>query len=140
MLWSGHQFPNEEIEIGNAWYVYPGSVKNGWFVGHTATSPLRLMTEATAANSIAVKWYEHDHDEPENLGKGKPVSTGRSISLLVNDGGRFQVKFWKEANPAEVFTVLLTSPGDYVIWGPGFQHEWRCLAKATVLTVRWIPL
>jgi hypothetical protein len=127
------------VEFGNAWYVCDETPKNGWIIGHTASSPLRLMGQDVSANRLAVKWYEHDPDEPEALGRGKPLSEGRSISILTNAGGRFQVKFWK-GNPAECLTVLLTNQGDFVVWGPGINHEWRCLARATIMTVRWTPV
>ena len=136
MLWTGYLL--QEVEFGSAWHVYPGPEKNGWLVGFSATSALRFMPKEAKASEIAIKWYEHDPAESERMGKNKPISQGRSISILVNEGGRFEVRFWKD-NPDDPLVVLLTKSSDFVIWGPGVNHEWRCLAPATILTVRWLP-
>jgi quercetin dioxygenase-like cupin family protein len=36
--------------------------------------------------------------------------------------------------------VVLTRPGDYVLWGPGVDHSWLAEQESVVVTVRWPSL
>jgi hypothetical protein len=68
----------------------------------------------------------------------KPLSTGRTLSVLVNEGGRFVLTFRKAGGVPT--TVVLDTPGDFAVWGEGVSHEWEVPAPSTVMTVRWKPL
>lgn len=85
------------------------------------------------ANGVCVKWVAFSPADPPECGKAKPVSTGRTLSLLAGNG-EFERTF-----PAggERFTVVLDEPGDFAVWGPGLEHSWRPVRTSTVMTVRW---
>lgn len=137
------------IEWGNAQGVNTGNTgangdelaKSGWVVGHSAylrADSLLMMPQNATADGVCVKWFQHAAGDPN--GTGKPLSTGRTISFLANEGGRFQLRFWLSAAVDDKLTVILTEPGDFAVSGPGINHEWEALRDSTIVTVRWSPI
>lgn len=134
------------IEVGNAWEIRSTEhPQTNWLVGNFPMSrgSLRFMQQTNAqervagdmASDIAVKWFQHDADEPELWGINKPISVGRTLSILVGDG-KFELLFTKDDYR---YVLTLDRPGDFVIWGPGLGHSWRTIENCTILTVRWRP-
>ena len=129
------------LEFGNAGEARTDGT--GWFVGFSdwARAPfdLRWLPFETRSHGLSIKWYRHADGHP--YGEPKPISTGRTISILVNEGGAFRL--WFSASPAfepgATVERVLRCPGDFAIWGAGVYHRTWSLAASTILTVRWIP-
>ena len=114
----------------------------GWMLGfgewtRRADSGLLHVPRELALSGLCLKWFEHP--DGHESGDAKPISEGRTISLLVSGGSLFRIEFCSAPDFASrpVRTVLLQRHGDYAIWGAGLYHRWACLRRATVLTVRW---
>lgn len=113
----------------------------GWFVGFgdwtlLPGSDLLHVPKDQPLAGLCLKWYDH----PESQESGpKPVSAGRTISILVSDGC-FEIDFSTDPDfhpDAGVERVVLRRQGDFVAWGEGIYHRWRCAERTKVLTVRW---
>jgi hypothetical protein len=129
-----------DIETGNA--NDTDTQGTGWFIGFSpwtraSTGGLRHVPAGEPVTGLCVKWFDH----PAGHESGpKPVSEGRTVSILVTGGGHFEIDF--SATPdfsADVRTVVLRRGGDFAAWGEGVHHRWRCVRRATVATVRWTP-
>ena len=94
----------------------------GWFLGHFmpgADNPLRT-------GDVEIKWYTHARGETRpDWAPGNPV---RTLNVLIR--GRFALLFPDRE-------VLLANEGDFVLFGPGVPHSFRCDEESLVLTVRW---
>ncbi|GAW66036.1 signal peptidase i [Geoanaerobacter pelophilus] len=131
-----------KIETGNA---HDAETKGtGWFVGFSdwtrkEGSALLHVPKGDALTALCVKWY--DHPSGDDSGNLKPVSEGRSLSILVSEDSAFRIEFSPTPDflSGEVQTVLLERHGDFAAWGEGLYHRWHCLSRATVLTIRWNP-
>jgi hypothetical protein len=111
---------SKDVLSGNV--VDAGRDTRGWFLGHFmpgADNPLR-------SESVELKWYTHAKGEtrPE-WAPGNPV---RTLNILMR--GRFVLLFPERE-------VLLEREGDFVLFGPGVPHSFRCEEESLVLTVRW---
>ena len=112
----------------------------GWFVGFSdwtrnAASGLLHVPKEQALSGLCIKWYDHPGGDDSG---DKPISEGRTISILVSSGSEFRIDFCESAAfDAEVETVVLKRHGDFVAWGAGLHHRWHCVARSTILTVRW---
>jgi hypothetical protein len=134
--------PAMEIDTGNAYDV--DTQGTGWFVGFspwtlTSEGGLRHVPQDQPVNGLCIKWFDHvtGHDS----GNTKPVSEGRTVSLLVNAQAEFHIDFSlsPDFEPGTVRTVVLRRAGDYAAWGAGLFHRWRCIERSTIATVRWTP-
>lgn len=131
------------LEAGNAWALRdPRGLHTNWLVGDHPAIPadsLRFLRHLghpagpEAAANLAVKWFVHDPADPPEWGQAKPLSTGRTLSLLAGPGA-FELCFRRGEDEV---VVVLEEPGDFALWGPGLAHSWRVLAPSVVLTVRW---
>ena len=86
--------PGLPVEFGNAGAV--DTQGTGWFVGYsdwckTGTHQLRHVDMDSAARGPLVKWFAHPPGDP--AGQVKPLSTGRTVSVLVSEGGEFRIDF-----------------------------------------------
>lgn len=130
------------IESGNA-----GSLdtnQTGWMIGFSGWSQrephnLRHLPFETLSQGLCVKWFSHSAGDPN--GEEKPVSTGRTISILVSESSHFRIEFSDEPTfpPARTQVHTLQRMGDFVIWGSGLHHRAFGLRPATILTIRWEP-
>ena len=97
----------------------------GWLLGYFVP-PGELLH----SDDVEVKWGVH----PVGDRRAAWATDERRTALLVLIRGAFNIELRDR-------TVVLRSPGDYVVWGPGEDHSWRALeADTTVLTVRWPSL
>jgi hypothetical protein len=131
-----------KIQTGNAHDAETHGT--GWFLGFsdwTLNDPSGLLhvPKHEALTGLCAKWY--DHPSGDDNGDSKPVSEGRTISILVSKGSAFRIEFSPTPDflPEEVQTVLLERHGDFAAWGEGLYHRWHCLSQSTVLTLRWNP-
>ncbi|MDM0054821.1 hypothetical protein [Variovorax fucosicus] len=133
-----------DIEFGNAGTVDTNGT--GWFIGfsdwcRSTGAHLRHMPPALDARGLCVKWFMHPAGNP--AGEAKPVSTGRTISMLVGGApdSEFRIEFSPTASfaPASTVTRVLREPGDFAIWGRGLYHRAFGIAPACILTIRWEP-
>ena len=58
----------------------------------------------------------------------------RTFFMLVS--GRWRIDLAVEGGDGGE-TIVLTKPGDYIVWGPGVAHTYRAEEDSTVITVRW---
>ena len=126
-----------DIDTGNAHDT--DTAGTGWFIGFSGFTrgTLRHVAQDDPVTGLCVKWYAHPAGQQ---GNAKPVSVGRTMSILVTPGARFEIDFCLAADfSGEVRTVVFEREGDYAVWGEGLYHRWRCIRPATVATVRWVP-
>ena len=133
----------EGLEIGNAWALRsPEAPHTNWVVGDHPAIPvesLRLFRRGgnpdgpQGVEDLALKWFVHSPADPPEWGQGKPISTGRTLSLLAGEGA-FELCFRRGG---EASWVLLEKPGDFALWGAGLKHSWRVLQPSLVVTLRW---
>ncbi|MEU4508082.1 signal peptidase I [Nonomuraea wenchangensis] len=110
---------SDQIYVGNA--VADGAADDGWLLGH-----FRPPGDPRHSDEVEIKWGVHRPGEVRARWVRGEVRT----ALLVLVSGRFRVEL-----PGR--SVLLSEPGDYVVWGRGVDHSWRAEELSTVLTVRW---
>jgi len=129
------------VEFGNAGDVPTNGT--GWFVGWSewahAPLDLRFQPAGVASTGLCIKWYHHVGGHPH--GEAKPLSEGRTLSILVGAPGAFRLDFSRSAafEPEATLTHVLRRPGDYAIWGAGVFHRTWSLEPSTILSVRWQP-
>jgi hypothetical protein len=132
----------ENVEFGNAGAL--DTRGTGWFVGFSEWSKssganLRHVPATVDLRGLCVKWFMHKAGDPNGI--GKPVSEGRTLSILAGEPSEFRLEF-SLAEPFEPRSTLvhtLREPGDFVIWGEGIYHRWSSVRPACILTVRWSP-
>jgi hypothetical protein len=131
-----------DVEFGNAGDV--DTQGTGWFVGFsdwTQAGPahLRHMAKDLTSSGLCVKWFNHPGGQP--AGDLKPISEGRTLSMLVGMASEFKIQFCQDHqfSVAKTLTHTLRRPGDFVVWGEGIFHRAFGLAPATILTIRWTP-
>lgn len=132
--------PPLPVEFGNAGSLDTNGT--GWIIGFSHWSKcepydLRHIPGGALSAGLCVKWFSHLAGDPN--GQDKPVSTGRTMSVLVSDLSDFRIDFSADSTfPTNAtMTHRLQRTGDYVIWGPGVYHRAFGLKAATIMTVRW---
>jgi hypothetical protein len=129
-----------DIEVGNAYAL--DTQGTGWFLGFSPWTlagggGLRHVPQDQPVTGLCAKWYDHPDGQD---GGAKPISEGRTLSILVNEGAVFHIEFSSSADfGPDLRAVVLRQPGDYAAWGAGLFHRWRCERRSTVMTVRWSP-
>lgn len=136
----------QDVDYGNAWDLRSSEHPHtNWILGDhpgISANSLRFLRHHTHPNGpervedLALKWFVHDPADPPAWGEIKPLSTGRSLSLLAGDGA-FELHFQREG---QELRLLLERAGDFALWGPGVAHRWRVLKPSTVMTLRWTVL
>lgn len=111
-----------QIIVGNA--QAEGKMRRGWFMGHFIEP-----TDARSTAALEIKWGVHAAGEARSQWADAAEVT--TISILIN--GKFRVQFPDR-------DVLLSEPGDYVLWLPGVAHTWQAETDSIVLTVRYPSL
>ncbi len=130
------------LEVGNAGAL--DTQGTGWWIGFSdwtrdGGANLRHMPAGLAALGVSAKWYDHLAGHPN--GEAKPISEGRSVSLLVGEQGEFRLDFSRDAAfpPEHTFTRVMRRRGDFVAWGPQLHHRAFGLRDSSILTLRWVP-
>lgn len=133
------------VEFGNAGEV--DTQGTGWFIGFSdwarqpqqQGAPLRHMPIDTASTGLCVKWFMHPAGQPN--GEAKPLSEGRTISMLAGEAGEFRLEFSRSASfeAGRTLTQVLRRQGDFAIWGPGIFHRAFAVQPSCILTIRWQP-
>ncbi|HEX5784565.1 MAG TPA: hypothetical protein VFY35_07550 [Burkholderiaceae bacterium] len=130
---------NLPVDFGNAGAL--NTCGTGWFIGYSEWTregaELRFMPHDALAQGLCVKWFEHATGDPN--GEPKPLSTGRTMSVLVSPSSEFRIEFSIDATfpPESTAAVVLRQAGDFAIWGAGVYHRAFGVQRATVITVRW---
>jgi hypothetical protein len=134
-----------DVEFGNAGEIFTD--ETGWFVGFSEwaktgsaeRSELRFMPKEQRSHTLCVKWMFHP--ACDGRGEAKPPSEGRTLSILVSEGGRFRIEFSERSDfpPEETIGFRLERHGDFFVWGERLHHRWFVDADCTLLTIRWIP-
>ena len=131
------------VIVGNAQDAHTQGT--GWFLGFSpwtrhAQSDLLHVPQQQQLAGLCVKWY--DHPSGDDSGNAKPVSEGRTISILVSSDAAFRIEFCESPSfdADQVKTAILTRHGDFAAWGEGLFHRWHCLSRSTILTLRWSPV
>jgi len=108
----------QEITTGNA----ITDASKGWFVGSFLEPSLGLRSNS----DVEVKWGIHKiGEERVDWVTGETRTT---LAILVE--GAWEMLFRDK-------TVVLSEPGDFVMWGKGIDHKWKALKDTTIITVRW---
>ena len=131
-----------EIEFGNAGEVNTNGT--GWFIGFsdwskTASSSLRHLPIDHPTAGLCVKWFSHNAGDPN--GEPKPLSEGRTLSILVGQPAEFKIDFSLSPafEPTETVSYVLRKPGDFAAWGNGIYHRAFGVQQSCILTIRWRP-
>jgi hypothetical protein len=111
-----------EIYVGNADIDAPGD--RGWLLGY-----FKPLDDPRHSPDVEIKWGRH----PQGDRRAEWVRGEERTALLMLISGRFHVELPDR-------TVVLTTPGDYVLWGPGVDHSWIAEEPSVVVTVRWPSL
>ncbi len=95
--------------------------EQGWLLGY-----FRPPGDPRHSADVEIKWGRH----PKGDRRARWVTGEHRTALLILISGRFHVELPDR-------TVVLTEPGDYVVWGRGVDHSWLAEEESVVLTVRW---
>ncbi|HET6480628.1 MAG TPA: signal peptidase I [Actinoplanes sp.] len=115
----GGPAPAETIYAGQADLDAPA--EQGWLLGH-----FRPTDDPRHSADVEIKWGRH----PKGDRRARWVRGEERTALLILISGRFHMEFPDR-------TVVLTEPGDYVVWGRGVDHSWLAEEETVILTVRW---
>ena len=108
-----------EIYVGNADADAPED--RGWLLGY-----FKPADDPRHSTDVEIKWGRHARGERRD----RWVRGEQRTALLMLVSGRFHVELPDR-------TVVLTEPGDYVLWGRGVDHSWLAEEASVVVTVRW---
>ena len=129
----------QNVEFGNAGDL--DTHGTGWFVGFSdwtrkPPAQLRHVPAEDLAAGLCIKWFSHPAGNPN--GEYKPLSEGRTMSILVSPSSEFRIEFSASDDFAkDIVAHTLRRHGDFVIWGPGLFHRAFGVQAACILTVRW---
>ena len=128
------------VEFGNAGDV--DTHGTGWFIGFSDWTRhpdpmLRHVPAGADTRGLCVKWFAHPAGHP--AGEAKPVSEGRTMSMLVGAPGEFRIEFCALPgfDDGAVQSHTLRRNGDFAIWGAGVWHRAFGVLPTTILTIRW---
>lgn len=128
------------VEFGNAGDLETHGT--GWFIGFSdwtrgPSSMLRHVPTGADLRDLCVKWFAHPAGHP--AGEAKPLSEGRTMSMLVGVPGEFRIEFCAVPgfDNGAVQSHTLRRNGDFAIWGAGVWHRAFGLQPTTILTIRW---
>ncbi|MBW4442073.1 MAG: hypothetical protein KME10_12705 [Plectolyngbya sp. WJT66-NPBG17] len=117
-----------DIEFGNAGAINTNST--GWFIGFSdwtkadvaSVTDLRFMAKNALAHTIPMKWIVHSVNDSRSV--AKPLSEGRTLSILVSETGRFRLEFSANSTfpVGQVVQHELQAHGDFVIWGENIYY------------------
>ncbi len=132
-----------DIEFGNINQL--NTNQTGWFVGFSEwtkdatrlSENLRHVPQGAALSDLCVKWMFHPKGDTRGL--DKPISVGRTMSILVSNEGGFDLEYSTSDcfSGSQIAAHSLSKQGDFVIWGAGLFHRSKVQADSTILTIRW---
>ena len=94
----------------------------GWLLGHF----IRPLEDVRHSNDVEVKWGIH----PAGEQRAEWTSGDRRTNLLLLVEGAFRIDLTEGSR-------VLSTRGDYAMWGPGIDHSWEALSDSVVVAVRW---
>lgn len=107
------------IRVGNA--AREAGSHRGWILGQFMPSD-----DERYSNDVEVKWGLHKAGERREWG----VSDFTTLTILIR--GRIRQYFVSGE-------YVLSSEGDYALYGPGMTHCWEVEEEDTlIITVRWL--
>lgn len=134
-----------DIEFGNLDNLDTNGT--GWFIGFSDWTKsesandtnLRFNPYGQEFSNLSVKWMHHKVGETKGL--NKPLSYGRTITMLMSATGGFRIEFSERPGfkEADTQSCLLANRGDFVIWGENLYHQAFVESDSTTLTIRWEP-
>lgn len=126
-----------KIEVGNLNDL--ATAGTGWVLGFSSWTreTLRYVNQSTPVVGLCMKWMHHEANDPR--GVDKPISEGRTLSVLVGSGPFVQEFARDEAFSEDFRRIVMKRSGDFVAWGPGVYHRWFAPAASTIMTLRWDP-
>ena len=101
-----------------------GKDHRGWFIGHF------MPGSPQKRDDLEVKWSHHPQGDGDPNFDAQKIA--KTISILIH--GKMEYCF-HDGEHSE--TIVVTQPGDYVMWEAGVSHSWRALEDSLSLTVRW---
>jgi hypothetical protein len=111
---------SRDWHVGNA--VADGRLRRGWLLGHFFPD----KWDVRRSDAVEVRWAERRAGDK----RGSWVTGETRTTLLVLIDGHFRIAL-------SVGVVELQRRGDYVVWGPGIDHDWWAVTDCVVVTVRW---
>lgn len=114
------------VTYGNAQVEGQSGERRGWFFGHFLPPG-----DPRCSRDVEVKWGVHARGEEKTVPAFN--QTASTLSILVS--GQFLVRFLPGGEQ-----VLLSQPGDYVLFAPGLGHTWQAVEDTVIITVRWPSL
>lgn len=107
-----------------------GTDKNCYVVGYT-NATLGVSKNNTSIAIRSVKYSSHKASN-ELRAPADPTSETR-ITILLD--GEWEQNFWTKDDRSDVIQHLLTKKGDFLVWHPGYWHDWRPRKDSLMLTV-----
>jgi hypothetical protein len=104
---------------------FDGVTNRGWAIGQFPGAAVRR-------DDIEVKWANQPKGDAGS--EWRTCTTATTLSILIS--GKFKIDF-RQARDAPERPIVLETPGQYVIFGPGIQHRSEALEDTLFLTVRW---
>jgi hypothetical protein len=129
-----------KVTAGNA--ADDGATFNGWFVGDlpawlssrgSSSDDLLAAAGLRVSSVLEVKWGIHPAGVPR---PGGWVASSGITTLSVLISGEFEIRFRSSEGEPERM-VRLSRQGDYVLSGAEYEHTWRAIEDAVILSVRW---
>ncbi|MEO0738812.1 MAG: hypothetical protein AAFZ35_18610 [Cyanobacteria bacterium J06649_12] len=134
-----------DIEFGNLNDLDTNDT--GWFIGFsdwTKADPakdvnLRFNPYGQEFSNLSAKWMHHTVGETRGL--NKPISYGRTITMLMSDSGGFRIEFSSSPDfkSPDTYNYVLKKRGDFIAWGANLYHQAFVECDSTTLTIRWEP-
>lgn len=94
----------------------------GWLLGHFIRPP----EDVRHSRDVEVKWGTH----PAGEKRAEWTSGDQRTNLLLLVEGEFRIDLTEGSR-------VLSTQGDYMMWGPGIDHSWEALSDSVVIAVRW---
>jgi hypothetical protein len=116
----------KKIFGGNAIHEGQNDNRRGWFIGSFIAPQTLLKTN----KELEVKWGIHSKGEKRSSKATDGLAT--TISLLIK--GKCCITFEGQKK------MILSNPGDYIIWTPNIPHVFESYEDSVVITIRWPSL
>src|ERR1700741_1138014 len=113
--------------VGAANWCYGNAAEDskddrGWLLGHFVNP----LDDVRHSKDVEGKWATH----PAGDKRAEWTSGDQRTTLLLLVDGQFRVDLTEGSR-------VLSTRGDYALWGPGIDHSWEALTDAVVMVVRW---